>query len=70
MSVGYNPVFGGKRIVVEAYILDFDEDIRGREIGLDFVARIRDEEGFSTVDALVQQMNRDVDQVRAALDPV
>ncbi|MGI8824126.1 MAG: riboflavin biosynthesis protein RibF [Chloroflexota bacterium] len=70
VSVGYNPVFGGKRIVVEAYILDFDEDIRGREIGLDFVARIRDEEGFSTVDALVQQMNRDVDQVRAALDPV
>jgi len=35
ISVGYNPVFGGQQIVVEAYILDFGEDLRGQEIGLE-----------------------------------
>ena len=70
ISVGYNPVFGGQRIVVEAYILDFDEDLHGRAIGLEFVGRIRNEENFGNVEALVAQMDRDVQRVREMLsDP-
>jgi riboflavin kinase / FMN adenylyltransferase len=67
ISVGYNPVFGGQHIVVEAYILDFDGDLRDEEVTLDFVARLREEQNFDSVDELVAQMHRDVANVRTIL---
>ncbi|GAC1629438.1 MAG: bifunctional riboflavin kinase/FAD synthetase [Chloroflexota bacterium] len=67
ISVGYNPVFGGSQIVVEAHLLDFNEQLRDREIGLEFVCRIRSEENFDSVEALVAQMGRDVTTVRNVL---
>lgn len=67
ISVGYNPVFGGQQIVVEAYILDFDEDLRDQEIGLEFVSRLRKEENFDSVEDLVAQMHRDVARVGEVL---
>jgi riboflavin kinase/FMN adenylyltransferase len=63
VSVGYNVVFGGESISVEAYILAFDGDLRGREVALDFVARIRDEQDFDSSDALIAEMRRDVEKV-------
>jgi riboflavin kinase/FMN adenylyltransferase len=68
ISVGYNVQFDGQEISVEAYALDFDGDLRGREVSLDFVERIRGEARFESVEALVEQIGRDVAQVRGILE--
>lgn len=67
VSVGYNLQFGGKEIKVEAYVLDFDGDLRGRLMSLDLIRRIREEKRFESVDALVAAMHDDVEQVRSVL---
>lgn len=66
-SIGTRPVFEGRKVLLEVHIFDFDEDIYGRSIDVDFVARLRDEENFDSVDDLITQMNRDCDQARAIL---
>jgi riboflavin kinase/FMN adenylyltransferase len=67
ISVGTNPTFEGKQRTVEAYILDFDEDIYGVELGVEFVERLRGMVKFDSVADLVEQMGRDVEQVRELL---
>lgn len=67
VSVGVNPTFGGHEQRVEAHLLDFDEELYGAELGVDFRARLRDEERFDSVEALVEQMREDVDRARRAL---
>ena len=52
---------------VEAYLLDFSDDIYGQTVWLEFVQRLRGEEKFDTVDALLDQMNRDVMQTKDVL---
>jgi riboflavin kinase / FMN adenylyltransferase len=65
VSIGVRPTFvTGRGLLVEAFLLDFDSDIYGRELRLDFIARLRGEKRFESVDALVEQMHRDVDQTR------
>ena len=67
ISVGTNPTFEVRQRRVEAYVLDFDGDLYGREIGIEFVARLRGMERFDSVDALVTQMADDVSRTRAIL---
>ena len=67
ISVGTNPTFEGKDRTVEAYILDFDEDIYGVELGVEFVERIRGMEKFDRVSDLIEQMGRDVEKARRIL---
>jgi riboflavin kinase/FMN adenylyltransferase len=67
ISVGTNPTFEGKIRTVEAYILDFDEDIYGVELGVEFVERVRGQVKFDRVDDLVEQMGRDVERTRELL---
>ncbi len=67
ISVGTNPTFEGKDRTVEAFILDFDEDIYGVELGVEFVERIRGMEKFDRVEDLVEQMGRDVEKARRIL---
>jgi riboflavin kinase / FMN adenylyltransferase len=65
VNVGVRPTFKtGRGLLVEAYLLDFDRDIYGRELRLDFLERLRGERRFDTVDALVEQMGEDVEQTR------
>ena len=65
VSIGVRPTFvTGRGLLVEAFLLDFDQDIYGRELRLDFVVRLRGEKRFESVDALVEQMHRDVEQTR------
>lgn len=65
ISIGTNPTFGDGARVVEAYALDRDDlDLYGEHVGVDFVARLRDTLKFDSVDALVEQMHRDVDRAR------
>ena len=63
-SVGTNPTFDGKEQTIETYILDFDEDIYGEKISIEFFDRLRDELSFENVDDLLVQMNVDVSAVR------
>ena len=51
-------------LLVEAYLLDFEGDLYGQELRLEFLARLRGERRFESVDALVEQMHRDVGETR------
>jgi riboflavin kinase / FMN adenylyltransferase len=67
ISVGTNPTFEVRQRRVEAYVLDFDGDLYGDGLGVEFVHRLRGMERFDSVDALVEQMTDDVKQTRALL---
>ncbi|GIF67046.1 riboflavin biosynthesis protein [Asanoa ishikariensis] len=67
ISIGTNPTFSGRERRVEAYILDFDGDLYGERVALDFVVRLRDMLKFDGVEPLVAQMHDDVAQTRQAL---
>jgi riboflavin kinase / FMN adenylyltransferase len=64
ISVGTNPTFGTEPLHVEAYLLDFDRDIVGRPISIEFWAYLRDEERFETPDELSDAIGRDVARTR------
>jgi riboflavin kinase/FMN adenylyltransferase len=65
VSVGVRPTFGtGRAVLVEAYLLDHDEDLYGRTLRVDFISRLRGERRFDTAEALVEQMRIDVTQTR------
>ena len=57
----------GRGLLVEAFILDYEGDLYGQELRLDFIERIRGERRFDSVDTLVEQMHRDVEQTRAII---
>jgi len=67
VSVGTRPTFDGRKRVVEAHLLDFDGDIYGQPLRVHFVRRLRGQERFDSIDALIQQMGRDVQNVRSVL---
>jgi riboflavin kinase/FMN adenylyltransferase len=65
VSVGVRPTFGtGRAVLVEAFILDFDGDLYGQKLRVDFLARLRGERRFDAVEALVDQMRLDIEQTR------
>lgn len=66
-SLGTRPTVGGTVPLLEAHVFDFDGDLYGREIEVEFVARLRGEVKFDSLEALVQQMHRDADGARALL---
>ena len=66
-SVGDRPTFGGTKPILEVHIFDFDEDIYGRYIHVDFIARLRGQEKYDRVEDLVAQMHRDADNARLIL---
>jgi riboflavin kinase/FMN adenylyltransferase len=71
VNIGVNPTFTPDKQTpnVEAYFLDFDADIYGQDVRLDFVARLRDELRFPSVEALLEQIWQDVAEVRKILAP-
>ena len=66
-SCGTRPTVDGREPLLEAHLFDFDDDIYGRRIEVEFVARLRHEEKFADLPALVAQMQRDAAQARAIL---
>jgi riboflavin kinase/FMN adenylyltransferase len=65
VSIGVRPTFEtGRGELIEAYLLDFDGDLYGQELCLEFVERLRGERRFDTAEALVEQMHRDVARTR------
>jgi riboflavin kinase/FMN adenylyltransferase len=67
-SFGTRPTVDGIEPLLEAHLFDFDGALYGRRIEVEFVAKLREEEKFDTLPALVEQMRRDASQARAVLD--
>jgi riboflavin kinase/FMN adenylyltransferase len=67
VSIGTNPTFSGQERRVEAYVLDFDGDLYGERLALDFVTRLRETRRYDTIEPLIAQMDEDVAQTRRAL---
>ncbi len=67
-SFGTRPTVDGTEPLLESHLFDFDGDLYGRRIEVEFVARLRDEEKFPDLPSLVAQMHRDAAQARALLD--
>ena len=65
VSIGTNPTFvRDGALTVEAHLLDFDRDLYGKAIRLEFVQRLRDEHRFESIDQLLAQMRADVARTR------
>lgn len=67
ISVGSNPTFQGSRRTVEAYVLDYDGDLYGEHVGVEFVSRLRPMAAFADVEALLGAMAQDVTDTRRIL---
>lgn len=66
-NVGYRPTFGSDELLVETHVFDFDRDIYGKRVRVEFVDRVRDEKKFDGADALVEQIKKDVGRVKGIL---
>lgn len=66
-NIGVRPTFDGQSVTVEAHLLDFDRDIYGEHLEVSFETRLRGEQRFDGIDALIAQINRDVEAGRSYL---
>jgi riboflavin kinase / FMN adenylyltransferase len=69
INIGTNPTFTPEKqtLNVEAYLLEFDQEIYGEDLQLEFIARLRDELTFDSVEALLEQIWKDVEDTRRIL---
>ncbi len=68
-SIGVRPTFGGGQRTVETFIMDFNGDLYGQTLKIELQQRIRNEERFDSVNALIAQMHKDVATARRLLSP-
>ena len=68
LHLGPRPTFAGSPPSIELYLLDFDRDIYGQDVQIEFLARLRDVEPFATTAELIAQMQRDRDRAREYFD--
>lgn len=67
-NVGYNPTFNDSQLIhIETHIFDFDEDIYGEKLKIEFCKRIRGEIKFSSIDSLVLQIKNDIQSAKEFL---
>ena len=67
-SIGVRPTFDLTERLVEVFVMDFSEDLYGKTMGVEFISKVRDQEKFDGLDALIKQINQDVDDCREVLD--
>lgn len=67
-NVGRRPTVGGHKQLLEVYLLNFQEEIYGKFLQVEFIQKIRDEQRFASIDLLKQQIQQDVDAARNILD--
>jgi riboflavin kinase/FMN adenylyltransferase len=68
-SLGRRPVLGGTDWLLEVHLFDYDGDLYGKHLEVEFVEFIRSEEHFDDLEAMTKQMERDAARARAALKP-
>lgn len=66
-NIGYSPTFDDHVFTVEVHVLDFNENLYGEMIRVNFIHRLRDEEKFSGIDELARQIRNDADKAREIL---
>jgi len=66
-NIGYSPTFEDQVFTAEVHILDFNENIYGQKIRVNFIQRLRDERKFSDISELSEQIKKDVDHTREIL---
>ena len=66
-NIGYSPTFDDRIFTVEVHILDFNQNIYGQKIRVNFVKRIRNEIKFASIDELSAQIQKDVNEARKIL---
>ena len=59
MNIGFNPTFGNKKLTIEVNIFDFEQDIYGENIRIEFIKFIRNEIKFQNIDELIKQIKID-----------
>lgn len=65
VNIGVRPTFeSGRGVLIEAYLIDHEEDLYGQNLRIAFVSRLRGERRFPSVEELIAQMHRDVDEAR------
>jgi riboflavin kinase/FMN adenylyltransferase len=67
-SLGTRPTVAGTEALLEAHVFDFDADLYGWEIAVEFVAKLREEAHFASLEALTGQMQRDAAEARRILE--
>jgi riboflavin kinase/FMN adenylyltransferase len=67
INIGANPTFGDEQTALEVFLIDFEGDIYGESLDIEFHHRLRDEKAFSSEEELVRQMERDVSKARTLL---
>ena len=64
-NIGYSPTFDDHQFTIEVHIVDFEGDLYGKKLRVDFLKRLRSEMKFSGLDALMEQISQDVEEARA-----
>lgn len=68
VNVGTRPTFDNQDLRIEAHLLDYEADLYGKELGIEFVQRLREEKRFADTDDLIDQVHRDIAAAREILD--
>jgi riboflavin kinase/FMN adenylyltransferase len=68
LNMGTRPTFDGVKFQVESHLFDFNEMVYGKEIEIIFIEKIRDERSFPNLEALVNQIGKDVESAKAILN--
>jgi riboflavin kinase/FMN adenylyltransferase len=67
VNVGVRPTFEtGRGVLIESYVIDHDEDLYGRNLRVAFIERLRGEKRFASIEELISQMHRDVEEAKRA----
>lgn len=66
-NIGVKPTFGAGEVTIEVHLLDFQGDLYGREVRVEFLARLRAEQRFASVGELTAQIARDLERAREAV---
>lgn len=67
MNIGVRPTFGVHQTTLEVHLFHFSEDLYGHHLSVSFIARLRDEQRFSDIEALKRQLHNDMQQAEALL---
>jgi riboflavin kinase/FMN adenylyltransferase len=68
INIGTNPTFGAEPLHAEAYLLDFEGEIRGEPMSVEFWQRLREEVRFGSAEDLARQIKEDVERTRALME--
>jgi riboflavin kinase/FMN adenylyltransferase len=66
-NIGYSPTFGDHIFTIEVHIIDFNENIRNKKLRVNFIERLRDEIRFASIEALSNQIKKDIKVARSIL---